>query len=152
MSTMKYCPFLIDGPSYQHFSFSGLGMYQLHRMQDRECHIDPTYPDYIMMPRVRFQAELTYKRLSQERVLMSDVYGREWSVFGSDADKLLPAMQRGVLNAWWVMTKKGKAYGLTVDLDTPLMAQVPSNLDIPLMLEKTQDMQALMPYFEAMAV
>ena len=61
-------------------------------------------------------------------------------------------MQRGVLNAWWVMTKKGKAYGLTVDLDTPLMAQVPSNLDIPLMLEKTQDMQALMPYFEAMAV
>lgn len=149
---MKYCFFRINGPTYRHLSFSASGMYQLHTMQDWECHIDPTHPDYIMMPRVRFQAELTYKRLNQGRVLMSDVYGREWSVFGSDADKLLPAMQRGVLNAWWVMTKKGKAYGLTVDLNTPLMAQVPSNLDIPLMLEKTQDMQALMPYFEAMAV
>lgn len=156
---MKYCPFRINGYAHQQMygSRSGApriasGMHRLHTMQDWERKIDPSDPDYIMMPRVRFQAKLTYKRLSQGRILMSDDYDREWSVFGSDADKVLPAMNVGVLNAWWVMAKKGKAYGLTVDLDAPVMANLPSNLDIPLMLEKAQDMQSLMPFFEAMAV
>ena len=159
---MKYCPFRIDGPTYQRlygsnvasrsFVHTPTGMERLHTMQDWERSIHPTHPDYIMMPRVRFQAELTYQCLSQGRVLMRDAYERTWSVFASDADKVLPAMRLGVLNAWWVMAKKGKAYGLTVELETPLVANLPSNLDIPLMLEKTQDMQALMPYFEAMAV
>ncbi len=127
-------------------------MDRLHTMQDWERSINAAAPDYIMMPRVRFQAKLTYRRLSQGRVLMTDDYDREWSVFGSDADKVLPAMAMGVLSAWWVMAKKGKAYGLTVDLDTPLVASLPTSMDIPLMLEKTQDMPSLMPYFEAMAV
>ena len=63
---MKYCPFRIDGPTYQRlygsnvasrsFVHTPTGMERLHTMQDWERSIHPTHPDSIMMPRVHFQA------------------------------------------------------------------------------------------------
>ena len=121
-------------------------------MQDWEDSRRQNAADFVMLPRVAFQAELQYDRLEPGRILMKDVHGREWSVFGSSADEVLPKMQLGKLTAWWVMTKKGQACGLTVDIARPLMASVPSNQDVPLMLEKSTDLNALIPYFEDMAV
>lgn len=156
---MKYCPFRINGPYYQRLYGANSGMARIangfdkiNTMQDWQKSIDPAAPDYIMMPMVRFQAELHYRRLSDGRILMLDAYDRTWSVFSSSADEVLPAMQKGVLNAWWTMAKKGKAYGLMVDLKQPLLANVPANLDIPQMLEKVQDLNTVMTEFEAMAV
>lgn len=156
---MKYCPFSIDGPRYKRFysinSSRGLiatGLDVLHTLQDWDHRIDPAQPDCILMPCVRFQAELHFRCLSSGRVLMLDAYGRQWPVFASAANEVLPAMQKGALNAWWIISKKGKAYGLTVDLKAPLMPSVPIDQDVPQMLEKALDLKMVMREFEALAV
>lgn len=156
---MKYCPFLIDGPRYLHLYGAAArsaalssGFDKLHTMQDWDRPKMVISSDCIMMPRVRFQAKLHYKRLSDGRILMLDEYDRQWSVFGSSADEVLPAMTNGVIEAWWVMAKKGNAYGLTVDLKQALMARILPNQNIPLMLEKANDLKTVMSDFEAMAV
>ena len=154
---IKTCPFFIDGPTYQKMqarnqSVALGGMYKLHTMQDWD---NPRYQkpvDYVMLPRVAFQAEMQYVRLDNGRVLMNDVHGRQWSVFGAAADELLPKMQMGKITAWWIMAKKGQACGLMVDTSRPLMAHVPSNQDVPLMLEKSTDLNAIIPYLEDMVV
>jgi hypothetical protein len=157
--TIKTCPFIINGPFYQSLqrsqqfsTYVASGFNKLHTMQDWDSPKMHLGIDYIMMPRVKFQAELQYQKLDGGRILMRDGYGRQWSVFGAAADEILPAMQMGKLLAWWTMAKKGKAYGLTVDLKYPLMARVPAHQDIPLMLEKSTDLSSVMKEFEAMAV
>ena len=155
---MKYCPFSINGPRYQRVyginsaMNCSLGLNALHTLQDWEHSIDPHQPDSILMPCVRFQAELHFRRLDGGRVLMLDAYGRQWPVFASAANEVLPAMQKGALNAWWIISKKGKAYGLTVDLKAPLMLSVPIDQDVPQMLEKALDLKMVMREFEALAV
>lgn len=155
---IKTCPFIINGPLYQRLqgrqqlsAHVVSGFHRLHTMQDWDSpKLNPA--DYIMMPRVKFQAEMQYRRIDGGRILMCDRYGRQWSVFAAAADEVLPAMQLGKILAWWTMAKKGQACGLTADLNHPLMARVPAYQDIPLMLEKSTDLSTVMQEFEAMAV
>lgn len=155
---IKTCPFIIDGPVVQQMRgraagrYQLSGMYKLHSMQDWSNPLHQGAADYIQLPRMKFQAELRYQSLCGGRILMLDQYGRQWSIFGSSADEVLPKMQMGKLTAWWIMTKKGQACGLTVDLTTPLLAHVPPNQDVPQMLEKVQDLNTVMAEFAALAV
>lgn len=104
------------------------------------------------MPRIKFQAELTFGQLVDKRVTMQDRLGRRWSVYIGDMNKMVPRMVNGSISAWWTIVKHGNLYGLHVDVETPLMTNVPTHQDVPLMLNQVNDIRTLLPEFTAMAV
>ena len=151
---IKTCFFQIDGPIRQQNIAKGSLYLQtgLHTLLEYAPYvIKAAHPEAVELPRVRFQAQMTFVRMTEKRVLMKDRFGRKWSVYGSYIDLLVPRMTKGVVECWWEMTKKGNVYGLTADVEAPL-GTVGQNQDIPLMLEKATDLNSLWPYFEAMVV
>ncbi len=86
-----------------------------------------------------------------KRVMVMDVYGRLWSVYQTEMNTLIPDMNKGVLDAWWSITKKVSMYGLTVDVQRPLGPVTPDK-DVPMLLANTKDLSDVVPFFHAMAV
>jgi hypothetical protein len=150
---IKTCFFQIDGPIRQQHIAAGYSYWQgLHTLLEYANYAIKVSPhEVVELPRVRFQAQMTFVCMANKRILMKDRFGRDWSVYGSYIDLLVPRMTKGVIECWWEMTKKSNVYGLTADVEAPL-GKVAQDRDIPLMLEKSTDLNSLRPYFEAMAV
>lgn len=149
---IKTCYFQIDGPIRRQDVANGWGgVAGVRTLLD--------YPDGLMnhspneiveLPRVRFQAEMTFVRVNDKRIVMKDRFGRMWSVYGSYIDQLVPLMTKGVIECWWTIVKRGSMYGIVADVESPL-GSVSQDEDVPLMLETAYDLRSLVPNFEALA-
>lgn len=106
-----------------------------------------THIQYVCLPRIAFQAELTFFDMYDKRILMKDRFGRVWSVFMSNAKELIPELTKGTVNAWWTMTKKGAAYGIEIDAKKAVSPSLTVDQDVPLLLEQAQDLNDLIPIF-----
>lgn len=152
---LKTCFFRGDGPYRQQ------SVAQQYRVGIAdELHTLLEYPDYIQrlaptevieLPRIRFQAKMTFSTLLDKRIIMKDRFNRSWSVYGSDINILVPAMAQGVVECWWSIVKRGAMYGLNADLNTPI-GPVAHDRDVPLMLDSVSDLRVLETDFRAMAV
>ncbi len=152
MKPLKTCYFQIDGPERRQWIAHGCrGIADVHALIDYAEHlVRQRSQEIVELPRIRFQAELTFERFYDKRLIMTDRFGLHWSVYGGDIDALIPAMTKGVVEAWWTIVKRGSMYGLNVDLATPLGVVVPDR-DVPLMLHTAHDLRALYAPFAAMA-
>ena len=152
MKPPKICYFQIDGPERRQSIAHGCrGIADIHALIDYAEHmVRRRSQEIVELPRIRFQAELTFVRVYDKRIIMADRFGLPWSVYAGDLDALIPAMTKGVVEAWWTIVKRGSMYGLNVDLETPLGVVVPDR-DVPLMLNTAHDLRALYAPFSAMA-
>lgn len=156
--SMKTCPFFVNGPMYQtmlarrqHYAVKNLGC--LNSLHIREVDTNSVQAgDYVMLPRISFQAILKYSRIDDKRITMKDRFDRDWSVYNTCADDLLPAMNKGVVETWCTIVKKGAMYGIVVDMKRPLALSIAQDEDVPYMLEHAQDLNLLVPYFQKLAV
>ena len=150
----KSCFFQIDGPvfrkhSAQKMSYVSAKVNTLLEYPDSRISASPN--EVVELPCVRFQAQMTFVCMLGKRVLMKDRFGREWSVYASFINQLVPAMNKGVIECWWEIVKKSNVYGLTADVSAPV-GPVGSNQDVPLMLDTAFDLRSCLTNFEAMAV
>lgn len=150
--SVKTCFFQVDGPIRQQSIARSWGYVSgVHRLLDFPEYVLRQSPNEVVeLPRAKFQAQMTFQYVSEKRIIMKDRFGLDWSVYGSYIDQLVPLMTKGVIECWWVMTKRGSMYGLVADVDTPL-GPLPQDQDVPLMLNATSDIRSLWPQFEALA-
>lgn len=150
----KTCFFRADGPYRQQAAaYNRVG-------SSDELHTLLEYPEYIQrhcpqevveLPRIRFQAKMTFATMLDKRIIMKDRFDRSWSVYASDINVLVPVMTNGVVECWWNIVKRGAMYGVNADVHSPLGLVTP-NTDVPLMLHSVTDLRSLEQAFAAMAI
>ena len=154
----KTCYFHLDGPHFQAMvQIGNLQPWKARTLMESDhfaTYYKNKYPSEIIeLARVTFKAKMRFHAFHAEdkRVMVMDVYGRLWSVYQTEMNTLIPAMNKGVLDAWWSITKKGSMYGLTVDVQRPLGPVTPDK-DVPMLLANAKDLSDVVPFFHAMAV
>lgn len=149
---IKTCFFQLEGPIRQQSVARGWAyVTDANALLDYPEIVERHSPkELIEMPCIRFQAEMTFSHMTDKRIIMKDRFGRKWSVYASHINELVPRMNKGVVEAWWSIVKRGSMYGIVADVESPLGA-VDVDFDVPLMLDTVHDLRSVIPNFEAMA-
>lgn len=151
--TIKTCYFQIDGPvRQQNINMQWSTAQRVNTLLDYPGILLACAPNEVVeLPRVRFQAMMMFHRTTDKRVIMKDRFGREWSVYNSCINQLIPAMTRGAIECYWEIVKRGSMYCIVSDVNAPLGTVKPDQ-DVPLMLDTVYDLRSLVSQFEDLAI